>query len=374
MSAAAVISGDCDSRFAAVKAALAANFAERGEVGAAVCVYKDGRKVVDLWGGVADPNTGRRWEQDTIVTMQSVYKGLAALCVHQLIERGRIDIDAPVARYWHGFGQNGKERITVKQLLGGTAGVLYADAAPPNSLGNWPVMIDALERQAPEWPPGTKGAYHSMSAIFLLGELIRQVDGRALPAYFRQEIAEPLGVDFHFGIADGDLARTAWFITSTGSATINAIADRTTKLGRAWHMRPAVPDYFNTPDSHRGVSGHGNARAVARIFAALANGGAIDGVHVVKPQTVELMRQQQWDGICAMTDRHFRYALGFFLNQPPLLPLGPNPKAFGHPGAGGAIGFADPENRLAFSYSPNFMCASAGIGERAAALIEAAYQ
>jgi len=370
---AADIQGHCDPAFARVRETFEENFRSRQELGAAVCVYKDGKKVVDLWGGIADAKTGTPWTADTIVNMQSVYKGIAALCVHQLIDRGRIDLDAPVMRYWPKFGQAGKDKITVKQLLGGQAALLFADAAPDGSVQNWPVMIDALERQKPEWEPGTRGAYHSMSAIFLFGELVHQVDGRTLPVYFREEIAKPLGADFQFGITDADFPRTAFLVTNSESVTLNAIADRSTKLGRAWHVRPQVPDYFNTPGARRAVSGHGNARAVARIFAVLANNGAIDDVRIVSPKAVEVMRQQQWDGICGMTDRHFRYGLGFFLNQPPLAPMGPNPKAFGHPGAGGAIGIADPENRIAFSYSPDFMAGGAGVGPRCEALIAAAY-
>jgi CubicO group peptidase (beta-lactamase class C family) len=342
-----------------------------------VCVYKDGRKVVDLWGGLADLKSGRAWARDTVVCMMSVGKGMAGLCVHQLIDRGAIEVDAPVARYWPRFAQNGKAAITVGQLLGGLAGLIYADAAPENSILDWELMIDALERQAPEWAPGTQGAYHSMSAGFLLGELVQKVDGRRIDAYFRDEIARKLGVEYGYGLDDEQIARTARIVPNPGSTTSNAVADRTSKLGRAWKARPAGADYYNDDAFRRAVvpstNGHGNARAVARIYAALAQDGAIDGARILSPAGVARLRTQQWDSICGMTDRPYRYGMGVFLNKPPMVPMGPNPNSFGHPGAGGAIGFADPDNNIAFSFSPNFMCAGAGVGDRCESLIEAVY-
>ncbi|GIL37998.1 serine hydrolase domain-containing protein [Roseiterribacter gracilis] len=372
-----MINGTCSSRFERVGEVFAENFAKRGEVGAAVCVYENGVKLVDLWGGVADPQTGMMWEQNTLVCMMSVGKGMSALCVHRLIDRGAIDLHAPVAQYWPEFAQAGKGAITVKQLLGGLAGLIYADAAPPNSIMNWKVMVGALEQQAPEWPPGTKGAYHSMSMGFLMGELVRRVDGRPIDQFFREEIAQRLDVEYGYGLNDEQIARTARIIPNPESVTANAIKDRASKLGRAWKARPAGSEYYSTDEFRRGVlpssNGHGNARSVARIYAALSLDGTIDGVEILKPGSIERLREEQWDGICGMTDRHFRYGQGFFLGGLPLAPLGPNRQAFGHPGAGGALGFADPESKIAFSYSPNFMCGGAGVGDRCEALVQAVF-
>jgi CubicO group peptidase (beta-lactamase class C family) len=309
--------------------------------------------------------------------MMSVGKGMAALCVHRLIDRGAIALDATVASYWPEFAQAGKGSITVKQLLGGLAGLIYADAAPAGSIMNWDVMIHALEQQPPEWPPGTRGAYHSMSMGLLLGELVRRVDGRRIEQFFREEIAHPLGAEYGYGLNDEQVARTARILPNLESVTANAIADRGSKLGRAWKARPAGSEYYNADEFRRGVfpssNGHGNARAVARIYAALSLDGTIDGVQILKPGSINRLREEQWDGICGMTDRHFRYGQGFFLGGVPLAPLGPNRNAFGHPGAGGALGFADPEQRIAFSYSPNFMCGGAGVGERCEALVKAVF-
>jgi CubicO group peptidase (beta-lactamase class C family) len=166
---ASMIDGYCDPEFAKVGDTFAANFRERGELGAAVAVYRHGQKVVDLWGGWADAAQTRPWREDTIVCMMSVGKGMAALCVWMLVERGLIDIDKPVAHYWPGFAQAGKGSITVATMLAGKAGLLYADHAPAGAGNDWAVMIDALEQQEPAWVPGEKHGYHSSTAGYLLG-------------------------------------------------------------------------------------------------------------------------------------------------------------------------------------------------------------
>lgn len=371
------MSGYCDPAFAKVGETFAANFRDRGEIGAAVAVYRHGQKMVDLWGGWADAAQTRPWQQDTIVCMMSVGKGMAALGVWMLIDRGLIDLDAPVARYWPGFAQAGKDSITVGTLLAGKAGLLYADQAPAGAGYDWDVMIDALERQEPAWEPGTAHGYHSATAGYLFGELIRQVDGRPLDQFLREEVTAPLGADYGYGAAWADPERVADIIPNQDSHTFVQSRDPSTKMGRAWRMRPDSPDHYNDARMRSGLlpstNGHGNARAVARIYAALASGGTLDGVRLVSPETIDRMRTESWFGPCEMTDRIFRYAYGFFLNEPLMSPMGTNPRAFGHPGAGGSLGFADPENGIAFSYSPSLMCAGGGLGERCLALTSAAY-
>lgn len=371
------IQGHCDPRFAAVADAFGKSFSELGEIGAAVAVYEGDKAVVDLWGGVARPATGQAWAENTLTCMMSVGKGMAALCIHRLVEQGKIDLDATVASYWPEFAQAGKAAITVRDVLTAKSGVIYADSAPFGAVFDWDVMTGAIAAQEPAWEPGTRGGYHSMTCGFLLGELVRRADGRRLPQFFQDEIATPLGIDYGWGLSDEQIARTADIVSNPAHDTVKAFADPSTKLGRAWHMRPKGPDFYNSDGFRRGVlpssNGHGNARGVARVYAALAAGGTIDGVRLVSPETIELMRTLQWDGDCQMTGRPYRYGMGFFLNKTPMVPMGPNPNAFGHPGAGGAIGFADPERGIAFAYSPNFMCAGAGSGERCLALAEAAF-
>ncbi|MDB5367548.1 MAG: serine hydrolase [Rhodospirillales bacterium] len=373
-----MIEGTANDRFSPVADAFARNLAERGEVGAAVCVYENGRKVVDLWGGIADPATGRAWEQDTIVCMMSVGKAMAALCVLQLVDRGRIELAAPVARYWPGFAQAGKADITVEQLLAGLAALIYAEHAPAGSMMDWDAQVAALEIQAPVWAPGTRGAYHSMTAGVLFGELVRRVDGRDVARYWREEFADRLGLDYRFGLDDEAIARVAPLIPNPGSATLNAIADPESKLGKAWRPMPRTPDFFNSDEFRRGIfpsaNGHGNARAIARIYALLAAGGTLDGVQLLSPEILADARRVRWDEPCGLTERPFRYGLGFMLNKPPAVNFGRGADTFGQPGAGGSLGFADPQARIAFSYSPNFMCSGAALGDRCDALIAATYQ
>lgn len=371
------IEGECDPAFAAVREAFAENFRSRGELGGAVCVYRDGEKLVDLWGGWANEARTRLWDEDMIVCMMSVGKGMAALCVWMLVDRGLIDPDAPVARYWPGFAGGGKGAITVDTLLTGKAGLLYADHAPDGAGYDWDVMIRALELQEPVWEPGTDHGYHSATAGYLLGELVRRVDGRPVDQFLREEVTGPLHADYGYGASWADPDLVADIVPNPGSHTFVQTRDRTTKLGRAWRMRPESPDHYNDRRLREGLmpstNGHGNARAVARIYAALACGGDLDGVHLLSPATIDRLRAESWFGTCAMTDRTFRYAHGFFLNEANMSPMGTNPRTFGHPGAGGALGFADPENRIAFSYSPSLMCAGGGLGERCAALVASVY-
>lgn len=371
------IHGICAPEFAAVRDTFAANFRERGEHGAAVAVFKDGAKAVDLWGGWADAAKTRPWREDTIVCMMSVGKGMAALCIWMLADRGLIDIDAPVARYWPEFAGGGKGAITVRTLITGKAGLLYADHAPDGAGYDWDVMIAALEKQEPCWEPGTSHGYHSATAGYLFGELVKRVDGRPIDAFLQDEVCVPLGADYGYGTRGADPDRVADIIPNPDSHTFVQTRDPSTKLGRAWRMRPKSEDHYNDSNMRNGLmpstNGHGNARAVAKIFAALACGGTLDGVKLVSPETIDRMREESWHGLCEMTDRTFRYGHGFFLNEPLMSPMGTNKGAFGHPGAGGSLGFADPENRISFAYSPSLMCAGGGLGERCAALSASVY-
>lgn len=258
--------GFCGPDYVRVREAFEENFRSRGEVGAAVCVYAGGTKVVDLWGGYRDPQRRLPWAADTLVCMMSVAKGVVALAVLMLVDRGRIELEAPVARYWPGFARNGKQDITVHQLMAGLGGLVYVDHAPPGALLHWEQMIEGIERQAPEWPPGTRGAYHSITQGFLLGELVRRVDGRRVEVFIREEIAAPLGVEFIMSLRAGELERLADIIPNPGSVTGNAIRDPTTKLGRAWRVQPAVSGFFLNDPQVRGAvipsaNGHSNARS-----------------------------------------------------------------------------------------------------------------
>jgi len=375
------IHGTCTPGYEHIRDVFAENFQERGEIGSAVCIYKNGLPVIDLWGGHKDAERTRPWEKDTIVCMMSVAKSISALGVYILVERGEIDLDTPVAKYWKEFGQAGKSTITVRTLLGGRAGVLFADSAPAGSMLDYDTMVEAIARQPAEPPAAGRGAYHSLTMGFLLGALIESVDKRPFKDFIQQELCGPLGADYKFGLSDTYIERLAPVIKNTGNATMQVVLDGQapgTALARAYHVMPKMDEFFANSDlflknvfpSGNGV---GNARGIARIYALLAEGGTLDGIRLFSPTLVEEMRQLQWTGPCMMTGRDYRYAMGFFLNQPYFSPMGKNPNAFGHMGAGGSIGFADPEAGISFSYSPNFMCAGEGVGDRAEALIDALY-
>lgn len=378
---AANIEGFAKPAFAKVKDTFAKNFAERGEVGAAVAVYLDGEPVVDLWGGRTakglDPDAP--WQRDTLVRMMSVNKGVTAICAHMLADRGLLDFGRPVAFYWPEFAQAGKERITVGQLVSGMAAMVYPDAVPDGAAFDWNEMVKGLSAQAPIWEPGTKGAYHSSTYGHLVGEVIHRITGKLPGVFFREEIGEPLGIDYWFSVPPSEHHRVSDILPNPDSVTGSAIsAGGDTPLGRAWRVLPKSSIYgrnepINLNNEMPSGYGRGNARAIGKLFAALSVGGTLDGVKIMSPAAIDRMTTLQWDSICGLTGRHFRYAMGLFLSTPVFAYLGPHPDIFGHPGAGGSVGLARCSQRVSFSYSTNFMCAGAGLGERCEPLIEATF-
>src|SRR2546427_10355383 len=204
------IQGKCDSRFMAVRDAFAENFTAHGEVGAAVCVYVDGQPVVDLWGGYADAARSKPWDQHTIVSVASTTKGMVALCAHLLVERGLLDLDAPVARYWPAVAQAGKETLPLRWLLSHRAGLpAVRRDMPPQSLYDWHAFTGALAETEPWWEPGTQHGYHALTFGHLVGEVIRRVSGKSVGQFFRAEVAGPLGADFFIGVPEAEDARAA---------------------------------------------------------------------------------------------------------------------------------------------------------------------
>jgi CubicO group peptidase (beta-lactamase class C family) len=366
------VEGHCDPQFAAVRDAFENNFRARGEVGAAVCVYKDGEKVVDLWGGYKDIARTEPWREDTIVIMNSVAKSMSAICTHVLIDRGLIDFDAPMAKYWPEFAQAGKEGVLVRHVLSHTDGVIFCDSAPPGSWFDWNVHIRALEQQEPAWEPGTKGAYNSINIGFLLGELVRRVSGKTLGTFLREEVTGPLGADYHIGLSPEQIARVSDMHPNPKNGFFSIAADETTPLGRAFRSAPKIGYFQNCREIRElevpSFGGHGNARAVARVYAAMANNGSLDGVRILSPEAVERASQMVWEGDCIMTQRRIRMAYGFMMNEPETVPMGSSMKAFGHTGTGGAFTWADRDRNMSFAYCTNFQREGPGIGPRGAVL------
>jgi CubicO group peptidase (beta-lactamase class C family) len=372
--------GKVDIAFEPVAEAFQANFDEGMEVGASCCVYIDGKPVVDIWGGHTDETRTTRWSRDTIVNLMSVAKGVAALCIHRLAGEGRIDIDAPVANYWPEFGQNGKASVLVRHCLDHRAGLpIVEDPMWPGAVYDRPAMIAAIERQAPIFPPGRQPAYHTITMSFLLGELARRITGQRLGAYFKQELADPLGLDYWLGLPKSEQPRCARFIKWGGYNQKAGDSDPPPDLlVKAWQQfDPKLDDDYNSAQFREAdlpaVSGHGNARAIARFYGGLALGGQLDGVKMVSPKALGRAVEMQWFAVEPVLTHHYRMGLGFTLNSPDAY-MGPNESAFGHVGAGGSTGFADPDARLGFSYGMNRMFPTRDNGPRARRLIEATYR
>jgi CubicO group peptidase (beta-lactamase class C family) len=376
------VHGFCEAGFVGVRQAFIENYREEDEVGSAFSLVKDGKTVVDLWGGWKDAASTQPWERDTIVCMMSVVKGLGGIAFNMLIDRGLVDPDAPVAKYWPEFAQSGKERLPVRFVLDHRAGLPVVTAPlPRGAMFDREAMTCALAAQAPLWEPGTQAGYHIHTQGFLLSEITRRVTGKTLAHFFRDEIAIPLRVDYQIGgLSKADQARCAE-LQPVLEGTLFAVKDKepNTLLGKAFAQNPDEP-WPVTLNSKAwreaeicSANGHGNARAVARVYGAIARGGEIDGIRLLSPAGIERMRTEQHNMTEVMQQRPYHQGLGVLLNTAEAVWMGPNPRAFGHHGIGGSIGMADPEAKLGISYSVDRMHARGDNGPRARRLIEAIY-
>jgi len=387
MTSGTLIQGYVEDGWGKVADAFRANFeGNPGEVGAACCVYACGRPVVDLWGGLADREANRPWNEDTIALAASTTKGATAICAQLLAQRGELDLDAPVVEYWPEFGAAGKHEIPVRWLLSHQAGLPGIDT--PLTFEDscaWHPVIRALEAQKPLWQPGSQHLYHQHTFGFLVGEVVRRITGKSLGTFFADEVAAPLGLSAWIGLPkeqEERLARityapftveelTAGMIEATGldadtvTAWIgtmfnpNSAAARAAALGGAFDP---TSDFLNGytylaaefPASNMVT----DARSLARMYAATVS--EVDGVRLLNPATVERMTVVQTDktrmhglppGLEIPPDRSFYMSLGFWRACPPMPWIGP--ASFGHPGAGGSVGFAEPDAGVGFAYIPN---------------------
>jgi CubicO group peptidase (beta-lactamase class C family) len=377
----ATVHGRCETRFAAVRDAFAANFEAGREVGASFAATVDGEPVVDLWGGHADRAGTRPWEEDTIVNVFSTTKAMTAICAHLLVDRGELDVDAPVSRYWPEFGRTGKERITTRHLLAHSAGVPgVRSPLPTEALYDWTRMTDALAAEEPWWEPGSKSGYHAITFGYLVGEVVRRITGTPLGVFFREEVAAPLGADFHIGLAASEDARVGAMVPPTSEEAAAAGApvavDRKSLLGRVVGNPPVTPSVANRAEWRRAeipaANGHGNARSVARVMAALACGGELDGVRLVGEATLGRAIETQSHARDLVLGFRMRWGLGFMLTSGEL-PLGPNPRSFGHGGWGGSLGVADLDARVSWAYVMNKMSPGTAGDTRAFGLVAALY-
>ncbi|MEU8132844.1 serine hydrolase domain-containing protein [Streptodolium elevatio] len=375
----ATVQGFAAPEFDAVAREFRANFAVRGEVGAALAVQVRGRPVVDMWGGLAAPAAGRRWEHDTVQVVWSATKGLVATCLAMLADRGRLDYASPVCRYWPEFAAAGKQRVTVGQLLSHQAGLAYLDA--PITLADVAVpdaLSDLLAAQRPHWEPGTAHGYHAVTWGFYAGELLRRIDGRTVGAFLSDEVAGPLGVPAYIGTPP-EVAVGVATIVPSAAAEPSAAWDPDSDLVRAMFALPelAAPGADHDPGvlaleipSGCGVT---NARALSRVYAALAEGGTLDGVRLLSPDTVKTATAAAVEGPDRILGELTSFAQGFMKPATSFFQVSRDPQAFGHPGAGGTLAFADPAAGLSFAYVTNSQSAS-HTDWRAMSLVAAAYR
>ena len=344
----------------AVREAFRGNFARTGdyqEVGAALCVYRGAEKVVDLWGGFADGARTRPWTADTLINVWSTTKLAAAVAVARCVDRGLIAYSQPVAEVWPAFAQGGKADVTIAQVMSHQAG-LPGFAAPTtlDDFYDWDLVCGRLAAQAPVFPPGTANSYHATTYGFLAGEIVRRASGKTLGALFRDEIAGPLGADFHIGLPASQERRVAELLppksppdmsgvdlpSAAQMALANPVQDPARPNSRAWRAAelPAL-------------NGQASARGVARLSAALANGGVLDGVRILSEATVAAMSVVVADRPDLMLGFNPQWGMGVAHNL--IGVFGANPRTFGHSGWGGSFGCADPDRQLAIGYVLNQM-------------------
>ncbi|MEU7989553.1 serine hydrolase domain-containing protein [Streptosporangium canum] len=378
------IGGDTAPGFEGVREAFAANLAGGQEVGAAVGVYLHGRKVVDLWGGIADPKTGRRWERDTLQVVFSTTKGVTAACAHLLSQRGELDLDAPVAEYWPEFAAHGKDRVPVRWLLTHQAGLPAIDhpITPAEAIA-WHPMVTALAAQRPFWEPGTEHGYHAHTYGWLVGEVVRRVTGRSLGTFLAEEIAAPLGLDLWIGLPETERRRVSRIVAAPldldalaridldalpepAREVMGAYADPTSLTRRSMAV-VTPPLNHDDPDEQAAempsTNGICTARALARFYAALI--GEVDGQRILASDTLAAATAEQVSGTDRVLRVPVRIGTGFGLPTPDAFWY--SPTAFGFPGYGGSLGFADPANGLAFGYVMNHI--QEGVPDRRAATL-----
>jgi CubicO group peptidase (beta-lactamase class C family) len=367
-----IVQGRCDPRFEAVRAAFTHNFASGADVGASVAVTVDGELVVDLWGGHLDEARQTPWREDTIVPVFSTTKTMTALCALLLADRGELDFDAPVSRYWPEFSANGKEGVLVRHLLGHTSGLPgWDEPVTLDDLYDWEKMTGLLAAQAPWWEPGTASAYHAITQGYLVGEVLRRITGRTLGTFFASEIAEPLGADFHIGFGPRHDHRVGPIIPSTEPPPE---ADPASIFARIANNPAAVAGATDDRRWRRAEvpagNGYGAARSVARIQSLLACGGETGGRRLMSREGCEAVFREQCNGVDLAFGTPMRWGLGLAL-QIDKLSFGPRVVFWG--GSGGSLIVVDFERRMTIAYVMNRMVGAPFGDPRNVGLVAAAY-
>ncbi len=370
------IDGFTHDGFAAARAAFEGNFASGADIGASFCATLEGETVVDLWGGHADAAGTRPWRKDTIVNVYSTTKTMTALTALLLADRGALDFDAPVARYWPEFAANGKGGVKVSHLMSHSAGLSgWREPITKQDLYDWEKATALLAAQAPFWEPGTAPGYHALTQGYLVGEVVRRITGRSLGTVFREEIAEPLGADFHIGLPASEDGRVAELIPPPpGTAIVDATQ---TEVQKNMATNPGVDVSETRTRAWRGAEipaagGTGNARSVAEIHALLANGGTAKGKRFLSEAGCRKALELQIEGQDLILNAPVRYGMGFGLPGP-MVPL-PHPNTVFWGGYGGSLAIIDFDARTTFAYAMNRMVGTTTGDMRAIGIAMAMWQ
>ncbi len=382
------INGSCDPKFAHLKEEFERSFAERGEVGASVCLSVNGQTAVDLWGGMANPETNDPWTEDTISIVFSCSKAATALCAHILIDRGLLKLDAPVAEYWPEFARHGKEKTTVRMMLNHESAVpTLADPVKPGGFADWNYMAQRMADEPAWWEPGTRNGYHMINFGWTVGELVRRVSGKSLGTFYRDEVAAKTGARFWLGLPESEpvhIAPIRPYAPKAGDVpsefTLALMTDPNSLQHKSF-LNTGGWDFNVRKNQAAEIGGGGglsNARGQVAMYTPLAvNDGSLVSKDRVAAMSMVTTATQRDATLLIPT----RFASGFMKSMDnrgggfgPGTSALLGERAFGHVGAGGSIGFADPECGLAFSYTMNQMGNGLLLNERCQSLIDAAYR
>ncbi len=354
------VSGKSDARFAAVGDALAEELGSGNELGAGIVVDVEGVTVVDVWGGWRDAEHRTPWTEDTITNVWSTTKTVTNLAALILADRGLLDPYAPVAKYWPEFAENGKEHVEVRHVLSHTSGVSGWDAPfDVTDLYDWDTATARLAAQRPWWTPGTASGYHASNQGHLVGELVRRVTGKPLKAFVAEEIAGPLGADFQIGAVEADWHRIAPVVPPPPLPFDLDALDHDGAAYKTFSGPRTDAAAANTPDWRRAdmgaLNGHGNARSVARVLKSLALGGAVDGVRLLSPDTIDVIFDEQSHGVDLVLGVPLRFGVGYALPETATVPYVPQGRACYWGGWGGSLIVVDLDRKLTVSYVMNRM-------------------
>ncbi|WP_413099749.1 serine hydrolase domain-containing protein [Streptomyces sp. Inha503] len=372
------VDGRHDARFDTVRAKFEQNVASGEELGASLVLDMDGDVVIDLWGGFRDPARTVAWDEHTITNVWSTTKAVTSLAALMLVDRGELDIHAPVAEYWPEFAANGKQGVEIRHLLSHTSGVAGLDQpAALEDLYDWERSTARMAAQAPWWEPGTASGYHLTNFGHLLGEVIRRVSGKPLKRFVAEEIAGPLGADFQIGAAEEDWGRIA-NVSPPPPMRIDADALGTDNPGVKAATGPYLEaDDANTPDWRRAdmgaTNGHGNARSVARMLSAIARGGEVDGIRLLGPDTIDLIFNEQANGVDLVLGIPVRWGVGYALPKKDTIAWIPDGRICFWGGWGGSMIIMDLDRRMTISYMMNGMAPGIIGSDRSGTYVTAIY-